>query len=1010
MWKYPVHARGVITTVGPDLKALWFQDETAGIYISSPNFLLSTNLAVGDEVEVEGLSAPGGFSPVIEATAVKAVGKGKLPEARLMTLFQMATGQFDNQWIEVRGVVRSFRTTQQSVNFELSDVNGLVEVNVPGGAVFTNLMDSLVRVRGVCRSRFTPSRQITGVYIWMPTTNCLEVVEQGVADPFTLPARPIFSLSEFRQAHAPQHRIKIAGVVTFSEPGRPLFVQDETGGVPVYLTQAVDFKAGDRVEAVGYLSLGDFRYVLRDADCRRTGHASIPAPRPASDETLNQNLHGLWVQLNARVVNGSRRGNEDVMTLQAGNLFFEALRPIAANSGENPLPPIGSLVQLRGVYSVLGDELRVARALRLYVPPAEPIQILEKPSWWNARHAVAVVGTMAVTLLAAALWAILLRRRVAAQTLIIRERLEKEAALQERYREIFEGANDVILTCDLEGRLTSLNPAGQRAVGYSGMEVNPLTLDQILAPDSRKAVQELRESKLADGNVATCECEFVARDGRRSLVETSLRLMLKDGKPHSIQAIGRDITERKKAEAALAEASSLLQTLLDNVPDVIYFKDRQSRFVRVSKSTAENALRHGARHPGFSGQANGMAGQPPSLDQVERFAQCLPGKSDFDLFTEEHARPAFEDEQEIIRTGQPLIGKLEKETHADGSSTWTITTKMPWRDKDENIVGTIGISKDLTAMQEAQAKLDAVRLRLIETSRLAGMAEVATDVLHNVGNVLNSVNVSCSLAIDQVKSSKMPNLFKVTAMLEENCGRLGEFFTSDPRGQQVPGYLVGLARHLAGEQTSLLKELQQLVQNIDHIKQIVAMQQRYAKVAGVLETVSPRQLVEDALHINAAALARHQVQVRSQFEETPQITTEKHKVLQILVNLISNAKYAMDDAKRPDKLLTIKVVNDGDDHVKIQVIDNGIGIPRENLTRIFSPGFTTRPTGHGFGLHSSALTVRELGGSLAAASEGPGTGAVFTLLLPTVLRSNEHPGAAVTTNADVEALLPLNGL
>jgi two-component system NtrC family sensor kinase len=140
--------------------------------------------------------------------------------------------------------------------------------------------------------------------------------------------------------------------------------------------------------------------------------------------------------------------------------------------------------------------------------------------------------------------------------------------------------------------------------------------------------------------------------------------------------------------------------------------------------------------------------------------------------------------------------------------------------------------------------------------------------------------------------------------------------------------------------------------------------------------------VEDALHINAAALTRHVVHVERDFHETPMIHTEKHKVLQILVNLIRNAKYALDDAKRTDKIMTVKVGVNADNLIKIEVIDNGVGIPPENLTRIFGHGFTTRRNGHGFGLHSSALAIKELGGSLQADSEGIGKGARFTLLLP----------------------------
>jgi signal transduction histidine kinase len=219
-------------------------------------------------------------------------------------------------------------------------------------------------------------------------------------------------------------------------------------------------------------------------------------------------------------------------------------------------------------------------------------------------------------------------------------------------------------------------------------------------------------------------------------------------------------------------------------------------------------------------------------------------------------------------------------------------------------------------------------------------------------------------------------------LLGENRDRLSEFFAKDPRGAQIPSYLAALADHFTHEQTSLLQELEQLLKHIEHIKQIVAMQQSYAKVAGVIETINPTQLVDDAIHINGAALTRHDVQLHCEFQPVPMIQTEKHRVLQILVNLIRNAKYALDDSKRTDKLMTIKLGRNGGDHVKIEVIDNGVGIPAENLTRIFGHGFTTRTNGHGFGLHSSALAIKELGGSLTAHSDGVGKGARFTLLLP----------------------------
>jgi len=261
------------------------------------------------------------------------------------------------------------------------------------------------------------------------------------------------------------------------------------------------------------------------------------------------------------------------------------------------------------------------------------------------------------------------------------------------------------------------------------------------------------------------------------------------------------------------------------------------------------------------------------------------------------------------------------------------------------------------------------------------MAEVATSVLHNVGNVLTSVTVSSSLIADKVRHSKVANLAKIVGLLKANEKDFGSFFSENPKGKQLPGYLAELTAHLAQEQKDILHEAGSLVENILHIREIVAMQQNCAKTLGVPEFLKAADLVEDALRMDLGALHRHKVTVQRDFAEVPPILTEKHKVLQILVNLIHNAKYACDDSGREDKQISLRLRN-GDGSVKISVIDNGIGIPADNLTRIFNHGFTTRKDGHGFGLHSGANAARELGGNLVVFSEGTGHGATFTLELP----------------------------
>jgi signal transduction histidine kinase len=262
------------------------------------------------------------------------------------------------------------------------------------------------------------------------------------------------------------------------------------------------------------------------------------------------------------------------------------------------------------------------------------------------------------------------------------------------------------------------------------------------------------------------------------------------------------------------------------------------------------------------------------------------------------------------------------------------------------------------------------------------MAEVATSVLHNVGNVLNSVNISTSLILERLAKSKISNLARLAALLREHLDDLAAFVTTDPAGRQLPAYVDRLADRLEAERGSLVQEAKQLRKNVDHIKEIVAMQQSYARMGAVVENINVTDLIEDALRMNAGALARHEVKVVREYEsKNSLIHVEKHKVLQILVNLIRNAKYACDESGHDDKRLTVRLTN-GDDRLRISVIDNGVGIPPENMTRIFNHGFSTRKEGHGFGLHSAALAAKEMGGSLAVHSDGPQRGAVFTLELP----------------------------
>jgi two-component system, NtrC family, sensor kinase len=292
-------------------------------------------------------------------------------------------------------------------------------------------------------------------------------------------------------------------------------------------------------------------------------------------------------------------------------------------------------------------------------------------------------------------------------------------------------------------------------------------------------------------------------------------------------------------------------------------------------------------------------------------------------------------------------------------------------------------------VEERTLELEDTHAQLVEASRRGGMAEIATNVLHNVGNVLNSVNISTGLLLDSVKHSRVSSLARVAALLKEHAHDLGSFITEDPRGKHVPEHLSQLSEHLIAEQNVVGGELESLRRNVDHIKEIVAMQQNYATVGGVKETIDLLGLVKDSIRINEASLSRHSVKIVRDFAPVPPMNVEKHKILQILVNLVRNAQHACQASERADGQLTVRVTCDAA-HVRISVIDNGIGVAHDSLARIFSHGFTTWHGGHGFGLHSGALAAKELGGSLTVQSDGPGRGAAFTLELPCAAADNIH--------------------
>jgi PAS domain S-box-containing protein len=516
---------------------------------------------------------------------------------------------------------------------------------------------------------------------------------------------------------------------------------------------------------------------------------------------------------------------------------------------------------------------------------------------------------------------------------------------------LLDSAPVAIYHVDPAGNLVYNNPEYRRMFGLTPGH-GPDDWAHRVHPEDRVRMQHAWEDFCRHPGPCRFAYRTLAEDG--TVRHFSELVVPADGVPGWTGTIS-DFTDLVTARDNLRKTETMFRNTFDQAPIGIAYADRGGKIRRFNRAFCT------------------MLGFDPG-DLADRTIGDVTFGGDVERVSAELER---------LWNGDIEFVDLEKRyTRKDGSIIWVRMTTALVRDGDAAPEYSVEFLRDITRRKESEEELERVHKQLVNASRQAGMAEVATNVLHNVGNILNSINISSSLVIERVKRSKAPGVSRLAALLREKGSAVGEFIANDERGRSIPEYLTSLGEKLVSDQKMALHELASLRDNLEHIKDTVTMQQSYAKLCGVTETVAAVDLVEDSLRLNAGAFARHGVKLRREFSEVPPITVDKHKVLQILVNLVRNAKYACDESGRADKLITLRIESAPPACVRICVIDNGVGIAPENMPHLFTHGFTTRASGHGFGLHSGALAAQELGGTLIAKSDGPGRGATFILELP----------------------------
>jgi PAS domain S-box-containing protein len=540
------------------------------------------------------------------------------------------------------------------------------------------------------------------------------------------------------------------------------------------------------------------------------------------------------------------------------------------------------------------------------------------------------------------------------------------------FRNTVEDAPVGIAFADRAGRYRYCNRAFCALLGFDIEELKSESMASLThAADLQSTTAGLE--RLWSGEIGHLDVEkrYLRKNGGAVWVHATTSLVSGGGpQPECSVEFLLDISARKQMAAALLQNQTLLATVIAELPIALVACDVRGQVTHHNRAAADLL--------GIPGEDSGRAAPRNPYPLTSRVYQA------------DGTTPVPRENRPLART---LLGDKVRDTEfvivrPDGERRTVLSSAQRMIGEAGQPLGALAVIEDITKRRLAEEELERVHKQLLVASRQAGMAEVATNVLHNVGNVLNSVNVSASIVSERIRKTKSAGLARVAALLGEHASDLTAFL-SGPQGKHLPVYLRELAAELIEERDVTTAELDVLRSNVEHIKEIVAMQQSYARRGGVTDMVDIRALVDDSLRMNDGAFSRHGITLVRDFQEVPLITLDKHKVLQILVNVIRNAKYACAESGNAEKRVAVQV-RASDGVMRIAVTDTGVGIPPENLERIFSHGFTTRKDGHGFGLHSCALAAKDLGGSLLGESAGPGQGATFTLTLPLTKPEPSH--------------------
>jgi signal transduction histidine kinase len=988
---YKTQIEGVIAGRLADGNSACFLDASGCLAVRGADG--ETSFSPGERVLLEGISQWTNSQAQIAEPRLVPRGPKPPAEPRRIELEQPMTPDQDLEWVETEGIVRFSAWAEDRLVFELEQNDRTMSVNVfqADESQPARLDGVRVRVRGICRNLVNARGESVASTLWLPNLESLTIVARanGTANlvagateenlPTDANGGLLTEIGQIRRLSPEQlilgRKVKIRGIVT------ELFgtcVQDDTGGIEVNVNPMAPQQQtlGDYIEVEG---LGSWEIghgpILRPNRIVVLGKGKLPRAQFASYSLLASGKGvDQWVDTEAVV--RSTDGSHLLLNCDGQELMATIRRA--------PAPTVEGLVdatiRVRGVAITASDDRGRVQGIHLVIPSLEDVDI-EKPAedpFALPIHKIGGLLDLADT-----------------TKLVHRVRIEGVLTLKEDQKYFVQDPTgsavalpkqEVVLNSrDGEAnwvfwrsptRISLLQDQrlalGDKVdiVGFPEMRGYSLLLTEALVRKIERAgnVQAVKTDvrEISSGKFDATLVSLDALCMREDLLGSHLVLMLQSG-----QTMFRGfLPTNQPISSAVAPGSHVQVTGVCEMESVPYAELGKSvpSFTLMLRSADDVTLLERPSWWTLKRTLTLSAALVVMLAITAAWIRMLRSQ------VGERTKQLEEEIEEHKQTEHNLAEKSEL-LEAEIEERKVVQSEL----EEKRTI----LEKEIEERKRMQTEVYRVQGQLIGASRLAGMAEVATSILHNVGNVLNSANIFTDLIADRVRSSKARSVSRLADLLAEQNGKLEEFMASDDRGKRIPGYLALLGKHLSEEQTHLLGQVESLKESISHVKEVVARQQDYAKVAGILETVAAADVVNDALLMLRQATERRHVEIIADYEPAPPINVDRHKVLQILFNLLENALQACHENDRRDKQIRVRIRRLGEQRISISVLDNGIGIPPENFKRIFAQGFSTRRGGHGFGLHSSILMAQDMGGSLVAQSDGAGAGAVFILELPT---------------------------